>query len=100
MIAAIVAPRVTQGGDGEGGGQDEGRVLFPQLVAVRARCAEFQSMMEILYFFPFRQGTLGKVAPKKLHRRRIWHPCLPRLLAPDRATLRGRGAPSLSSERT
>ena len=96
MIVATVAPRVTQGGDGEGGGQDVGHVLFLQLVAVRARCVEFQSMMEILYFFPFRQGTLGKsrteeVAPK----RRIWPPCLPRLLAPDRATLRGRGAPSL-----
>ena len=102
MIAALVAPRVTPGSDGEGGGQDEGHVLFLQLVAVRARCVECQSMMEILYFFLFSQSTLGKVAPKKLHRRRIWHPCLPRLLAPDRATLRGRGARSLSpsSERT
>ena len=60
MIAAIVAPRVTPGSDGEGGGQDEGHVLFLQLVAVRARCVEFQSMMEILNFFLFRQATLGE----------------------------------------
>ena len=65
MIAAIVAPRVTPGGDGEGGGLDEGHVLFLQLVAVRAKCVSFQSMMEILYFFLFRQSTRWE----KSHRR-------------------------------